>query len=121
MNCCTSSPSPHSPSLAYGDADEGTPKASPSYAASPANGGHDTLSGGDGIDLLVGDAWDIVVNGGDDKLSGDKGNDALVGEELPGEAANGGDDFLNGGGGNDVRASRAGGSGAPGRGRNDGG
>jgi VCBS repeat-containing protein len=59
-------------------------------------GGNDRLSGGDGIDLLCGGDGNDTLSGGrgDDSLIGAGGNDALSGED--------GTDLLNGGDGNDI-------------------
>jgi len=78
-----------------------------------ANGGDDTLNGGDGADKLYGDAYTMnagassAAHGGDDVLNGGAGDDELYGDAYsmntggPDETAYGGDDVLNGGSGDD--------------------
>lgn len=68
-------------------------------------GGNDTLDGGAGDDLVVGQAGDDTLHGGagDDVLSGRQGNDFASGgadnDQVNGDA---GDDFLRGGEGDDA-------------------
>ena len=69
-------------------------------------GGNDTLIGGKGNDLIIGDAGSFVNRGGlggDDLLQGDEGNDLLVGDAGIGIGSGGagGNDILVGGSGDD--------------------
>jgi Ca2+-binding RTX toxin-like protein len=70
-----------------------------------ARGGWDTLFGGRGDDVLLGDAVIMRDNttGGNDSLLGADGMDGLFGDAgLMSNNAQGGDDRLNGGAGDDV-------------------
>ena len=78
------------------------------------SGGADTLSGGVGDDVLIGDAYGIfgTASGGDDRLFGGDGNDMLAGDSLAdgpsaptplfGDNGRGGNDRLFGEAGDDT-------------------
>jgi surface adhesion protein len=73
------------------------------------NGGDDTLNGGAGDDVIVGDvaAFDsgtaiLIETAGDDRLLGRSGNDLLYGDSTDADDSIGGDDRLLGGEGDDT-------------------
>ena len=86
----------------------------PIFSASPrlafditqqGRGGDDDISGGEGIDFLVGDAWNMTYEGrgGNDQLSGGEDLDFIFGDsfEVMSGSARGGNDIIFGDAGDD--------------------
>jgi Ca2+-binding RTX toxin-like protein len=74
-------------------------------AGSGLSGGNDILKGGNGDDILAGDAMNMVrstASGGADFLYGGDGNDTLAGDALRDDNGQGGNDWLFGEAGDDI-------------------